>query len=137
MSITQTISDFPTPLPNRNTDTPSEFSDHVDSFLGHINDFVDECNTWASQANTTASQVNSDASSASDSADQAAASANFKGNWSDLTGALSVPASVYHLNTYWMLLEDVTDVTAEEPGTSSKWAEIVPGENALKRSFML
>ena len=53
-----------------------------------------------------------------------AASANFAGEWSSLTGALSVPASVYHAGAYWALLVDVADVTLSEPGLSGGWAEI-------------
>lgn len=55
------------------------------------------------------------------------ATAHFKGNWSSLTGALTVPASVYDSSKYWMLLEDVADVTAEVPGVSSKWVAINTG----------
>ncbi len=51
-----------------------------------------------------------------------AAAANFKGNWSALTGPLAVPASVYHNSQYWMLRENVANVAAEQPGVSSKWA---------------
>jgi len=55
----------------------------------------------------------------------AEANANFKGNWSDLSGSLSVPASVYHLSEYWMLLNERADVTTSEPGyTNSDWANI-------------
>ena len=58
MSITQTISNFPTPLPNRDNDTPTEFSDHVDAFIGHIDTHVSEENTWAEQINAMADSMN-------------------------------------------------------------------------------
>ena len=48
----------------------------------------------------------------------AEATANFKGSWASLTGALNVPASVFHSDKYWQLLVDLADVTAEEPGIS-------------------
>lgn len=45
----------------------------------------------------------------------------FKGIWSTLTGALSMPATVYHSNAYWVLNTDLADVTAKEPGVDSEW----------------
>ena len=60
--------------------------------------------------------------SASNSASLAVASANFKGNWSSLTGALNIPATVYHSGEYWNLLANVADVTAHTPGVSANWA---------------
>lgn len=53
-------------------------------------------------------------------------SANYKGNWSSLSGSLSIPASVSHSNKFWMLLESVGNVASYEPGVSSKWVEIQP-----------
>lgn len=50
--------------------------------------------------------------------------ANFKGQWSTLAGALNVPASVFHNDQYWQLLNDLTDVTLSEPGVSGDWAKI-------------
>lgn len=45
----------------------------------------------------------------------------FKGTWSSLTGALSMPASVYHSNSYWILNTNLADVTAKEPGVDPEW----------------
>lgn len=57
--------------------------------------------------------------------DQAAsvslASANFKGQWSGLTGALSKPASTSHAGRFWLLLDNLADVTAAVPGVSASW----------------
>ncbi len=58
----------------------------------------------------------------------ASAAANFKGNWSALTGALAVPASVYHNGSYWMLLSNLANVTADVPGVSAAWAAINRGD---------
>lgn len=65
-----------------------------------------------------------------DSASSAAiaiAAANFKGNWSALTGALAVPASVYHSSKFWLLLSNLADVTAKVPGVDAEWLEIITG----------
>lgn len=51
--------------------------------------------------------------------------ANFRGRWVDLFGSMSVPSSVYHNGEYWQLLEDIDDVTEEEPDAESEvWANI-------------
>jgi hypothetical protein len=47
------------------------------------------------------------------------ATANFKGLWSDLTGALSKPASVAHNGLVWLLLNNLADVTASEPSSGN------------------
>lgn len=49
--------------------------------------------------------------------------ANFKGNYSALTGALNVPSSVYHSGKYWQLLNNMADVTSESPSVgATNWA---------------
>lgn len=61
------------------------------------------------------------ATNADQSASVAMASANFKGEWSGLTGALPKPASVAKDGRFWMLLNDLADVTAAVPGVSASW----------------
>ena len=57
-----------------------------------------------------------------DAATQAAANANFKGEWSILSGSLAVPASVKHLDTVYMLNSSLADVTTSEPSiTNTDW----------------
>ena len=51
----------------------------------------------------------------------AAASANFKGDWSILTGALNIPASVFYLGSLWMLSANTANVTTIVPGVSASW----------------
>jgi hypothetical protein len=53
----------------------------------------------------------------------AEAAANFKGNWSSLTGALNRPASVAHADKLWILLSNLANVTTAEPGVSPAWVE--------------
>lgn len=77
---------------------------------------------------TTAGNRALDAEGAANEASQyaqiAASTANFKGEWGDLTGPLSIPASAYHNGAYWNLLTDLADVTLSEPGVSADWAGV-------------
>lgn len=57
-----------------------------------------------------------------DNTNEFSAMANNRGNWPGLTGALAVPASVYHNGNNWQLLSNLADVTTAEPGVSSSWA---------------
>ena len=47
--------------------------------------------------------------------------ANFKGDWSLLSGALNIPASVSYGGSIWVLTVNVANVTTEVPGVSLKW----------------
>lgn len=51
--------------------------------------------------------------------DVAASYANYAGKWADLTGSLSIPAAVLHSGSFWMLLNNVADVTATEPDSGN------------------
>lgn len=57
-------------------------------------------------------------------ANTASGTANFKGNWSALTGALNTPASVYHNSKLWLLLTNLANVTTATPGVSASWLDI-------------
>lgn len=116
-TITQVISELSTPPAQSD---PTNFDDRADQFLSELPDMQTEVNTWAGQANDVAAEVNAYAQTAS----TATAAANFKGSWSALTGALSVPASVYYNDGYWMLLSDLADVTTSTPGTGAEWVGI-------------
>lgn len=57
-----------------------------------------------------------------------AAAVNFKGRWSDLTGALNIPANVFHQGVYWTLLTNLADVTLSEPSAeNTDWALAASG----------
>lgn len=75
----------------------------------------------AAGVNSLADVTYNNALEASSAATGALAASNFKGLWSDLSGALMIPASVSHSGAFWTLLNSVADVTAEEPGVSSVW----------------
>jgi hypothetical protein len=102
----------------------------MDAFLGKLptwageaNDLATEANTNASNASTSASNAASSASDAQDYKNAAQAFANYEGDWSGLTGALTVPASVHHDSKFWILNTDLADVTASEPSsTNSDWS---------------
>lgn len=121
-----TVSNLP-PVPARGV--PATFSTLFEAFLtalkdvfvGQVNAVAGEINTNAGTASTAAATASAAASSASGSAIVALAGANFKGNWSSLTGALSMPASVAHSGRMWLLNTSVADVTTKTPGVASEW----------------
>ena len=96
------------PAPSRAV--PSTFSTLADAFLGALPTFVTEANALQADVNAkqaaaavSAAAASSDADDAADAADAAQASANYKGEWSALSGAATVPYCVSHDNMYWML----------------------------------
>ena len=46
------------------------------------------------------------------------ATANYVGRWVDLSGPLSMPATVSHESRLWVLQQDVVEVSDDEPGTN-------------------
>ena len=91
-----------------------------------INDLVGNAFTNATSAHESALNAQQANESASDAMAAALASSNFTGEWSGLTGALIRPASVRHSSQYWMLLKDLADVAASEPGVdAASWGALV------------
>lgn len=67
------------------------------------------------------------AASASQAADVerlVTAASNFKGMWSSLSGALNKPASVKHNGRFWLLLNNLANVAASQPGVSADWTPL-------------
>jgi hypothetical protein len=141
------ITALPT-APSR-TQPQAVFSANTDAFLTALPPLVTEINAGgaaieASQSAASTSETNS-ANSALDSASSAiesensavnsASSANYKGEWSTLTGALNIPSSVSKSNNIYILKVNLADVTTSEPGVSSDW--ILLGSNSAhnKRDF--
>jgi len=135
-------------VPQR-TQTPAEFATNGDSFLGALPNFRTELNAFGAYIDSSGAEIEADkaaaqasalqsqnSASASDASaalalsykDLAAGTANFKGSWSALTGSLAVPASVYHNGLTWVLLSNLANVTAAEPGISASWV-VASGES--------
>jgi len=93
-------------------------------FIPTADDWVAALDLWTTEANALAVDVNADEVSAANSATSATASANHKGDWDDLTGALNIPASVSHEGLQWLLLNNLADVTASEPGVTADWTAL-------------
>lgn len=124
------ITPFPSTPPSKAD--PANFADRADALLGHLPTFVSDANALAAAVEADATDAE-DAAAAAASAMAAAelaseaalASANFAGPWASLVGALSVPAAVSHSGRWWMLLQDLADVTTQEPGAApTYWADI-------------
>ncbi|QBQ56197.1 hypothetical protein [Nitrosococcus wardiae] len=104
----------------------STFTSKANSFVDALSTFVSETNTVSEHVEDKGTTAENAASEATASRDAALAVANFEGEWADLTGSLSVPAAVRHDNIYWMLLNDLADVTASEPAAgNSDWGFIL------------
>lgn len=118
------------PTPPQTTD-PANFDSRADAWVSALQ-------TWTTQANALTSNVNERASQASASAIVASAAetaaetaqamaealANYRGQWSTLSGALAIPASVEHSGAFWALLASVANVATAQPGVSASWRVI-------------
>lgn len=101
-------------------------NDHLSNkTVGELNQIVDEVNIITEQIDETVTIINTTAETATAQAQIVQSAANFKGKWQDLSGALTVPSSVFHNGAYWMLLENVANVSANTPSEfSTVWAEL-------------
>ena len=113
---------------------PESFVERSDQFMSELPVFAIEANALAVEVNAKAAVVGVAVSEARGYRDDAAisalaaqSSANFKGEWSSLAGALAMPATVRHAGKFWVLLNNVADVAAAEPGVSAAWAKTVEG----------
>ena len=125
-----------TPLgqPPLRSDGPALFADRGDAFMASLPLAVIQANELEANVNAKeASAVNAAevaTTKATISTGQAAiaiSSASFKGNWSSLTGALSMPASVSHNDAFWALNTNLDNVTTATPGVASQWTKIKIG----------
>lgn len=132
MAITQVITPLP-PAPQR-TDPPAVFVPKADAHVASLDQLVTEENLFGEQVNETQVEINNTAilvgvlaSNAADSEAAAAANANFKGRWSDATGAATVPSAYSHTGKTWQLLQNIPDITVDEPtDIAPNWQAITP-----------
>jgi len=118
-----------------NTEDALIYRNEAEGFRNEAEVFRDEAAASAAAAAISEANAAASAAAASNSADEAAesaalaiASANFKGEWSSLSGPLNVPASVIHDDLYWMLLNNLPNVALSEPGVDeANWAELSAG----------
>lgn len=99
------------------------------TFSADMEDLLTKLPGWTSDVNALAVQYEADAATLAANTPSVLAAANFKGLWSSLSGALNVPAMVYHLGAYWVLAANVANVATAVPGTSSSWLALPTGNN--------
>lgn len=73
-------------------------------------------------ANQAADNAANNAETAGQAAIIAESAANFKGDWSRLTGSVATPATVRHDGMIWVLMQNLADITIHEPGVSAVWS---------------
>lgn len=106
------------PLPS---DSAATFNTKAFNLVAALNTFVTQANTLETNVNTKEASTTAAATTAASASASAVAAANFKGEWSTLTGALAIPASVSHGGVVWVLKNNLADVTTATPGVSSSW----------------
>lgn len=119
------------PLRTQDQDT---FNNNVADFVSWWPNAIPEANTAFNYVNTEGQAISDISQSTQSIAQSVVSAANFKGEWSSLTGALTVPSTVYHSGSYWQLLDDIPDVTASEPTlVNTDWA---PASQAAGRTLI-
>lgn len=115
-------------------------NDTVTQFAQDVDQAVDDATQTAVSARDAALASASAAAGyqgdAQEARDAAMALVGFAGNWSDLTGALAPPATVYHRGAYWRLLNNVADVSSIEPAPGSSSWVFVSSNSELKRQLL-
>ena len=114
------------------SNTETTFDAQFEAFNAWLkNNAQPEINALGTNVYNNAIEAQAQAVSATDqaalalgSAIVAAGAGSFKGDWVSLTGALARPASVKHLERFWLLLADLPDVTAATPGVSASWTPL-------------
>ena len=136
MTVSQ-ITPLP-PAPQRG-DAPVDFVTKADAHVASLTTFVSQTNAvatemntavtesaasaaeaLASESNAVTSETNA-AQSAADAANVVNGAANYKGTWASQTGAATIPATYEHGGAIWLLLGNIPDITASEPGVSADY----------------
>lgn len=125
--ITQIISQFLGSRPDGDVMPYDTFNLAAEAFADFLISMPGQLNAFAAQANALSASANDMAT--------ILAAANFKGKWTSLTGALAIPACVYHTYQYWILLNNLADVTASEPADgNSDWALLPIGTSIIAKT---
>lgn len=98
----------------------------INTNIGYLEDSLDylDQEVAATEANVSASEEL--LALTTEQAEIAGFTANYKGQWSTLTGALNKPAAVGHGGLFWLLVNNLANVTTSEPGMTNDWVRI-PG----------
>lgn len=127
------------PAPNSATDTPSQFDIKANSTVAAQVDMIPQINTANDWVKTTAEQVYNNAVEAANSASSASESASnaiiaaqlasevgsFIGEWSSLSGFISLGSVVSHNDSRWQAKQDINNVELTEPSLSnSDWVPV-------------
>lgn len=104
-----------TPLPPapQVTDDTATFNTKAFAWVDSLDGFTTEFNAELPTINE-----------AIPASEAAVAAANYKGEWSSLSGALNIPASVSNNGVVWVLKNNLADVTTSEPGVSADWISV-------------
>jgi hypothetical protein len=68
------------------------------------------------------------------SAEVALAASNYKGAWSDCSGAANIPYCVSHNGQFWQLTTNLADVSAKTPGVDAEWIVIQSFINVIAKT---
>ncbi len=142
MTIT-TVPLYSGAMPDRNAQTPAVFTNNYINWLNYqptniagMNVTVGEINLATAQVTVEKDAAAASAAAAKLSEDNAALSANLKGEWSAQTGAAAKPYNVIHSGLVWMLVNDLADVTASEPGVTADWLSTDPTRRATHNRYL-
>lgn len=119
----------------------TDFNVNMATWISYTTTFQPLYNTFATQANALAVEVNGYATDAADTLSDtqavydatviaknaADAAANYKGDWSSLTGALNKPATVTHAGGFWALKNNLANVTTSTPSIGNADWEFAGG----------
>ena len=125
-------------VPNNNMDeatfnvTAETFTTNMPPWGADVKAVAESAKTNAEYSNQRANDSNTSAEAAAarlidvqTAANGAFAAANYKGEWSTLSGALNVPATVTHLGRLWYLKVNLANVTSQPPALGSTyWGEV-------------
>lgn len=100
---------------------PINFASEASAWVAWLTAAVPQINTVTAEVNADKVAAEAAATTATSARDVAISASNYAGNWGDLTGSLSIPASVSHSGKIWLLTTSLADVTAAEPGVSGNW----------------